>query len=253
MAGHGGSGARGGRGTARSLGRLAVLLTGIELLAFGIWAVLKGMQIRQEPWQLGVYAAVGGAVGILLWWTVYRDTAAKVEVVRQREHRDRDTRAALLRHARMDPGRLGEHVAELCRRDGLADVAAVRVHDDAHSVDVTGTLPDGTTLAVRCRSAAGAASISGSIVERFTADEHHADHLLVLATTAGGFSQKACDLGAATDNLHLLDRRALARWDLGQELPAPLAAAAAPAEEPAAVKPDDKNAKKQKKAAAQAK
>ncbi|WP_436772902.1 restriction endonuclease [Yinghuangia sp. YIM S09857] len=231
----------GGAGARRSPGWLAALLVGAEVLAVGVWALVEAAGVGQEPYLLGVYGGGGGIAVIVLWWLFARDTRT-VEVVRRRENQDREARAALLRLDRMDPVRLGDHVADLCRRDGLADVEAVRVHDDAHSVDVTGTLVDGTGVVVRCRAAAGAATVSGSLVERLVEDEQHEGRTRVLATTAGGFSRKAHDLAAADGAPQLLDRRALARWDLEAEIPAALRAADSAEEEGTAAPaadPDD--------------
>lgn len=216
----------GRKGARRSPGWLAALLVGVEALAVGVWSLIEAADVDQEPYLLGVYGGGGGIAVIVLWWLFARDTRT-VEVVRQREHHDRETRAALLRLDRMDPVRLGDHIADLCRRDGVADVEAVRVHDDAHSVDVTGTLADGTEVVVRCRAAAGAATVSGSVVERLVEAEQLEGRTKVLATTAAGFSQKAHDLAATEDGPQLLDRRALARWDLEAEIPSALRGAAA--------------------------
>lgn len=219
------------RGDARSPRALAFLLVGIEVLAVGAWFVLKWIEVHDETWWLGVYAAAAGFLGITLWAVLGRGTAAaaRTRVVRQRVHQDRETRAALLRLDKMDPVRLGDHVVGLCRRDGLAEVSAVRVHDDAHAVDVTGLLPGGRRLVVRCRSAAGAGIISGSIVERLVTAELYADAApaMIVATTAGSFSPKARAVAAAAD-VTLVDRRALARWDQGLETPEPLDAATEP-------------------------
>ncbi|MGW0660507.1 restriction endonuclease [Streptodolium elevatio] len=218
---------RAGRaGARRSPGWLAALLVGAEVLAVGAWALIEAAGVDQEPYLLGVYGGGAGIAVIVLWWLFARDTRP-VEVVRRRENQDRDARAALLRLDRMDPVRLGEHIAELCRRDGLSEVEAVRVHDDAHSVDVTGVLADGTGVVVRCRAVAGAATVSGSVVERLAEAEQHEGRTRVLATTAGGFSRKAHDLAAEEAAPQLLDRRALARWDLEAEIPAALRASAA--------------------------
>ncbi|WTW97614.1 restriction endonuclease [Streptomycetaceae bacterium NBC_01309] len=215
---------RAGRaGARRSPGWLAALLVGAEALAVGAWALIEAAGVDQEPYLLGAYGGGAGIAVIVLWWLFARDTRT-VEVVRRREHQDREARAALLRLDRMDPIRLGDHIADLCRRDGLADVEAVRVHDDGHSVDVTGALADGTGVVVRCRAVAGAATVSGSVVERLAEAEQHDGRTRVLATTAGGFSRKAHDLAAEDGAPHLLDRRALARWDLEAEIPAALRA-----------------------------
>ncbi|NUU20965.1 MAG: hypothetical protein HOV68_05525, partial [Streptomycetaceae bacterium] len=114
------------RGRVR-VGWLAALLLGVEATAFGAWLALRAAGIGEAPWMLGVYGGAGGVVVITVWALLTRAPRRPAEVVRQREHQDGATRAALLRLDRMDPVRLGDHVAALCRRDGCADVEATRV------------------------------------------------------------------------------------------------------------------------------
>ncbi|UGQ14052.1 restriction endonuclease [Yinghuangia sp. ASG 101] len=199
-------------------------LVGATAPICGAWLVLVIVGAGREPWVFGACCAAAVLAGTGAALSAARD-ARRTQGIRLREHHDRAAGAVRRRLEKMDPGRLGAHVAELCRRDGLADVTATRVRDDAYSVDVTGTLPGGTRVAVRCRSVTGAATVSGSIVTRFTAAEHHHGHALILATNAGGFSPRAHTLAADHGSLLLLDRRALAVWDLGTSIPAPLPAA----------------------------
>lgn len=184
------------------------------------WLILVGVGAGREPWVFGACCAAAVLAGAGAARVVARD-ARRTHGIRLREHHDRAACAVRRRLETMDPLRLGTHVADLCRRDGLADVTTTRVRDDAYSVDVTGTLPAGTRVAVRCRSVAGSATVSGAIVTRFAADARHHGHALVLVTNAGGFSPRAQALAADRGPL-LLDRRALALWDLGTRIPAPL-------------------------------
>ncbi|HSA49858.1 MAG TPA: restriction endonuclease [Yinghuangia sp.] len=184
------------------------------------WLAFVGIGGGREPWALAVCCGAGVSAAIATAVLRARDTR-RTAGIRLREHRDRAACAVRRRLEKMDPVRLGAHIAELCRRDGLTGVTTTRVPDDAHSVDVTGTLPCGARVAVRCRSATGSALVSGSTVAQLTAAEQHHGFALILATTAGGFSPRARALAAAGGSL-LLDRRALAVWDLGTEIPAPL-------------------------------
>ncbi|MDI2128528.1 restriction endonuclease [Yinghuangia seranimata] len=221
--------ARGGDGTARDAsGRwrspagLVLLVAGVELLVYGLWAVLKGAKVSQDPYDLRLCAGGGVLLAVLVWWLVYRRPRGAARP--SRAVGDRAARVALQRLDRMDPARLAEHVAELCRRDAASEVATSRVQDDAYSVDVTASSATGTRLVVRCRSVSGASTVTGDAVERFAEAEEHADRVRILATTGGTFSPRARD--RAADAVTLLDRRALARWDLAEEIPDALAAEA---------------------------
>ncbi len=191
------------------------------------WVALVIAGAGGEPWALGACCAGAVLAGTVAALPMSRGVR-RGHGVRLRERHDRAASAARRRLEKMDPVRLGTHVAELCRRDGLADVATVRVRDDAYSVDVTGTLADGTRLAVRCRSVVGPASVSGSVVTRFTAAESRRGDVLVLVTNACGFSPRARALAASEDGPLLLDRRELALWDLGTGIPVPLRTQARP-------------------------
>ncbi|MYS85699.1 restriction endonuclease [Embleya scabrispora] len=214
------------RTTVRAYLNLAILVAGLELLAVGIWFVLEGIRVDQSDGMMVVYVCAAAVLGSAIWLGGYRPRAEEWT-----EHCD-DTalRDAKARLDRMDPARLAEHVADLCERDGLAEVETVRVVEDAYAVDIHARRGDGTSAVVRCRSAEGPGPVAGGVVEDFVsalavdtdANEDRSGALL-LATTAGCFSAKAAAL-AASAGVVLLDRSALAHWECDKEVPAPLAA-----------------------------
>lgn len=200
----------------RSWAALGALLVLVEGAGIGAWAAVREDDRAEVPWLLGVYCAVGGAAAVAAWWRLTRGGRA----ARQPWDRNGYARASV-RHTlgRMDPVRLGDHVAELCARDGVREVETSRVFTDARSVDVLGTLPDDTPVVVRCRTESHASTVSGAVVERFAAVGAYAGRTLVMASTAGAFSPKARGLA---DRVQLIDQRALARWQLDGEIPAGL-------------------------------
>ncbi|MGW1993434.1 restriction endonuclease [Embleya sp. NPDC001921] len=222
------------RTTVRAYLNLAILVAGLELLAIGIWFVLEGIRVDQADSMMVVYVCAAAVLGSAIWLGGYRPRADEFV-----EHCD-DTalRDAKARLDRMDPARLAEHVADLCERDGLAEVETVRVVEDAYAVDIHARRVDGTPAVLRCRSAEGPGPVAGGVVQDFvSALVAHADGAaaeeagagadrsgaLLLATTAGCFSAKAAAV-AASAGVVLLDRAALAHWECDKEVPAPLAA-----------------------------
>ncbi|MFE5332989.1 restriction endonuclease [Embleya sp. NPDC056575] len=210
------------RTTVRAYLNLAILVAGLELLAIGVWFVLEGVRVNQSDSMMVVYICAAAGLASVIWLAGYRPRAD--EPIEYRD--DRALRDAQARLDRMDPARLAEHVAELCERDGLAEVETVRVVEDAYAVDVHARRGDGTPAVLRCRSADGPGPVAGGVVQDFVsaldAAEEHPGPLL-LATTAGCFSTKAEAL-AADAGITLLDRSALAHWECDKETPKALAA-----------------------------
>ncbi|MEU0934369.1 MULTISPECIES: restriction endonuclease [unclassified Embleya] len=203
---------------------LAILVAGLELLAVGIWFVLEGLRFDQSDAMMVVYVAAAAVLGSVIWLVGYRPRAGE-----SAEYCD-DTalRDAKARLDRMDPTRLAEHVAELCERDGLAEVETVRVVEDAYAVDIHARRGDGTPALLRCRSAEGPGPVAGGVVEDFVSalaagPDTKRPGPLLLATTAGCFSTKAEALAAGAGVI-LLDRSALAHWECDKEIPEVLAA-----------------------------
>ncbi|NUS56275.1 MAG: hypothetical protein HOV66_15675, partial [Streptomycetaceae bacterium] len=191
------------RGAWAALGALLVLVEGDGI---GAWIAVREDDRAEARWLLGVSCAVAGAAAVAAWWRLTRGG----RTVRTPWDRLGYERTSVLRTlGRMDPVRLGDHVAELCTRDGVREVETSRVTGDARSVDVLGTLADGTPVVVRCRTESHASTVSGAVVARFEAVAAYAERTLVLASTAGSFSPKARGLA---DRVQLIDQRALARW-----------------------------------------
>lgn len=215
----------------RSWAALGALLVLVEGVGIGAWTAVREDDRAEVPWLLGVYCAVGGAAAVAAWWRLTRGG----RTARPPWDRLGHERAAVLHTlGRMDPVRLGDHVAELCTRDGVREVETSRVAGDARSVDVLGTLADGTRVVVRCRTEAHASTVSGAVVQRFAAAGAYPGRSLVLASTAGSFSPKARGLA---DRVELIDQRALARWQVDGEIPAALTSPAAVPEPRKARKP----------------
>ncbi|MGC0416646.1 restriction endonuclease [Embleya sp. AB8] len=210
------------RTTVRAYLNLAILVAGLELLAIGVWFVLEGVRVDQSDDMMVVYICAAAVLASAIWLGGYRPRADE-PAERGDDAALRDAQARL---DRMDPARLAEHVGELCARDGLAEVATVRVDEDAYAVDVHATRGDGVAAVVRCRAADGPGAVAGGVVEQFVsavgADREGA---LILATTAGCFSAKAAGLAAGA-GVALLDRAALARWECDKDVPAELASIA---------------------------
>lgn len=204
------------RGSWAALGALLVLVEGVGI---GAWIAVREDDRAEVPWLLGVSCAVGAAA-VAAWWRLTRSgRTARAPWGGLGVERT----SVLDTLGRMDPVRLGDHVAELCTRDGVREVETSRVTGDARSVDVLGTLADGTPVVVRCRTESHASTVSGAVVQRFEAVAAYAGRTLVLASTAGSFSPKARGLA---DRVQLIDQRALARWQVDGEVPAGLAAPA---------------------------
>jgi hypothetical protein len=217
-----------GRTTVRAYVNLALLVAGLELLAIGIWFVLEGIRVDQSSTMMVVYVAGAGLAASVIWVVGYRPGSVADEA-RQQVCDDGDLRDANKRLERMDPARLAEHVADLCERDGLADVETVRVVEDAYAVDIHAKRGDGSRAIVRCRSTEGPGPVAGSVVEDFVAAisaDTDDEPAFLLATTAGCFSAKAAAL-AASAGIVLLDRGALAHWECDKETPASLGGLAA--------------------------
>ncbi|GAA4946635.1 hypothetical protein GCM10023205_03070 [Yinghuangia aomiensis] len=209
----------------RSWAALGALLVLVEGVGIGAWIAVREDDRAEVPWLLGVSCAVGGAAAVAAWWRLTRGG----RTAQPPWDRLGYARTSVLHTlGRMDPVRLGDHVAELCARDGVREVETSRVAGDARSVDVLGTLADGTRVVVRCRTESHASTVSGAVVERFGAVAAYAGRTLVLASTAGSFSPKA---RALAGRVQLVDQRALARWQVDGEVPAGLAAPA-PVPEP---------------------
>ncbi|MFI6582276.1 restriction endonuclease [Embleya sp. NPDC050493] len=214
------------RTTMRAYLNLAILVAGLELLAVGIWFVLEGIRVNQSDNLMVVYICAAAALASAIWLVGYRPRVDEWTEPCD----DTALRDAKARLDRMDPARLAEHLADLCERDGLAEVETVRVVEDAYAVDIHARRGDGTPAVLRCRSAEGPGPVAGGVVEDFVsavavaadADAGRSGALL-LATTAGCFSAKAAAL-AASAGVVLLDRSALAHWECDKEVPAPLAA-----------------------------
>jgi restriction endonuclease len=217
-----------GRTTVRAYLNLALLVAGLELLAIGIWFVLEGIRVDQSSNMMVVYVAAAGVAASAIWLVGYRPGGEPVQA-RQQPCDTSELRDAKERLERMDPARLAEHVADLCERDGLADVETVRVVEDAYAVDIHAKRGDGSRAIVRCRSTEGPGPVAGGVVEDFaaalSADTDDAPAFL-LATTAGCFSAKAAAL-AKSSGIVLLDRGALAHWECDKEIPASLSGLAA--------------------------
>ncbi|WP_406281892.1 restriction endonuclease [Embleya sp. NBC_00896] len=210
------------RTTMRAYFNLAILVAGLELLAIGVWFVLEGARIDQSDTMMVGYITGAALLASAIWLGGYRPRHD--EFVEPAD--DTALREAKARLDRMDPARLAEHVADLCERDGLADVETVRVVEDAYAVDIHAKRGDGSLAVVRCRSTEGPGPVAGGVVEDFVtaldADLDRAGPVL-LATTAGCFSAKAAAI-AASAGVVLLDRGALAHWECDKETPASLAA-----------------------------
>jgi restriction system protein len=201
---------------------LAVLT--LQAAVVGTLAVLEAMEIARNPvrpwgYAIGLSIVLGGVTALLLRRRPAGEPAVKARARTDRARTDLAVRGALSRLDRMDPARLAEHVAGLCRRDGLLQVRTAPLATDSCAADITATGPGGHVLSLRCRSTAATTSVSCSVVARFVADTAPGA-LRVLAVTAGSFTAKARELAAA-HGVVLLDRRGLARWDHGvDQLPA---------------------------------
>lgn len=199
--------------TARACLHLALLVTGLELLAVGTWFVLEGIRLDQADGMLVWYVAGAAVAASAIWFGGYRPQADEFAPA----YDDTALRAARERLERMDPVRLAEHVADLCERDGLADVSTVRVVEDAYAMDVHATRGDGSLAVMRCRSTDVPGPVAGAVVEDFALVPSDAGPRL-LATTAGCFSTKAVALAAGA-GIVLLDRGTLAHWECDKDTP----------------------------------
>jgi len=197
---------------------LALLVAGLELLAVGTWFVLEGIRVDQADSMLVWYVAGAAVAASAIWFFGYRPQADEFVPACD----DTVLRDAKERLERMDPVRLAEHVADLCERDGLADVSTVRVVEDAYAMDVHATRDDGSLAVMRCRSTDVPGPVAGAVVEDFALVPSDAGPRL-LATTAGCFSAKAVAL-AADAGIVLLDRGTLAHWECDKDTPAGLRA-----------------------------
>ncbi|WP_331770082.1 restriction endonuclease (plasmid) [Embleya sp. NBC_00888] len=117
----------------------------------------------------------------------------------------------------MTGARFEEHVAELCRRDGCADVVVSGGAGDL-GADVVARLPDGRSLVVQCKRLGRTRAVGSPDMQRFVGTArpvHHAD--VAVLVTNSRFTAPARRLAGAQD-IVTLDRRALGRWMAGSEL-----------------------------------
>jgi restriction system protein len=144
--------------------------------------------------------------------------AATAEEVRREAIADAERHRELAALDRM-PGSVFEiHIANLCRRDGLAVERAGGGAGDL-GADVIATTPDGRRVVIQCKRYQPHAAVSGPDMQRFLGTVHavHNADVAVVVTTAQRFTRQAQEL-AVSRGVILINRDRLALWNSGSSL-----------------------------------
>lgn len=189
----------------------------VELWAFGAVALVAVSVITAvvswlaaHPWVVLVAALVAAGVGGL--WLYRRQEAARWERVRAQSLRYAVEHFDGLHYTQFEYA-----VRDLMRRDGCQDAQQVGGRGD-NGADVKATDPFGRRWVIQCkhRKAGASGSAVGTPdlqVLNGTGRQIHGGDVLVMLTN-GRFSAPALDF-AASQRLHLVDRKLLARWAAG--------------------------------------
>ncbi|MFE6911947.1 restriction endonuclease [Streptomyces erythrochromogenes] len=160
--------------------------------------------------------AAGGVVGILVRAGRREAEAEKARLAEQAKAQAVRSMEAIWS---MDPLKIEEYIADLCRRDGCTEVRRVGAANDL-GADVIGRLPDGRKLVVQCKRYAKHRTLGSPDLQKFNGtarSEHGADVALFVASCQ--FTKQARAF-AARHGLILVDVDLLGFWNSGTALSA---------------------------------
>ncbi|MFE9997492.1 restriction endonuclease [Streptomyces avermitilis] len=188
--------------------RAGTAAAGIAAVLFVLW---------QSPWLL-LNIAGAGTVGIAAWllWKAHKRERAGDRTWREQDRRMELERSMATIDA-MSWQDFEHYVAELCRRDGCANVAVVGGSGDL-AADILGNMPDGRRLVVQVKHYAPHRTVPSGDMQKFVGmafNEHHADVALFVATCEYG--KAARDL-AIKHQIVALNRNLFGSWNNGAPL-----------------------------------
>ncbi|MFG2381231.1 restriction endonuclease [Streptomyces avermitilis] len=188
--------------------RAGTAAAGIAAVLFVLW---------QSP-RLLLGIAGAGTVGIAAWllWKAHKRERAGDRTWREQDRRMELERSMATIDA-MTWQDFEHYVAELCRRDGCANVAVVGGSGDL-AADILGNMPDGRRLVVQVKHYAPHRTVPSGDMQKFVGmafNEHHADVALFVATCEYG--KAARDL-AIKHQIVALNRNLFGSWNSGASL-----------------------------------
>ncbi|MEU6485166.1 restriction endonuclease [Streptomyces sp. NPDC046887] len=187
-------------------------MVGLLLVLMAAWSLFVGTLrwLAAHPWVPVLLLLAVLAAGA--WWVWRRAEAARWERVRASGLRYGLPQIDALHHRQFEHA-----IRDLMHRDGCPDAVQVGGAGD-HGADVKATDPYGRRWVIQCKHRR--AGLAGAAVG--TPDLHvlngtgrpvHGGDVVVLVTN-GRFTANAVDF-AASQRLHLVDRRLLGRWAAG--------------------------------------